>query len=316
MAKNKTKPSDRESNKGSGPSTKLIPDAIHAMLDFGEEDEDSCIRLANEEGAVLVCAIAPYTAVRVSPIESVSASLGLHEEFAIEALVDKIQESNLSNAKLMLLLNTPGGGLHSAFKVARALRKAFKTIEVYVPHLAASGGTLIALTGDSIIMGPMSQLSPLDPQVVYNGRQISALCMRNAFNRLCKLFERKTKDEAPYPHQALVGKLDPLLMEVDHQALGAAQRYVSEILNLAGYGEKTSDITGRLIYGFPEHDSDIDAEMAESVGLRVKSHDKDAQTKRIWRVMRNWLGKYMGTESGVHIIRYVLPTGSSGRNRK
>lgn len=48
-------------------------------------------------------------------------------------------------------------------------------------------------------MGSMSQLSPLDPQVYYDGRMMSALNGRAAYNRLCEAFSQKTRDEAPYP---------------------------------------------------------------------------------------------------------------------
>ena len=221
------------------------------MLNLQEERDASLVHLADKERAVLVCAVAPYRSLRVSPIDIVSASIGLHEEFAIEALIDEITDRRLADRKMMLLLNSPGGGLQSSFKVARALRQTFNDIEIYVPHMAASGGTLIALTGNKIVMGPMSELSPMDPQVLYKGRRISALCLRYAFNRLCKYFGRKLRKEAPYPHQALVDKLDPLLMEVDDSAVKTALRYVVEILELSGYDDDAAlEIGTKLIYGF------------------------------------------------------------------
>ncbi len=118
------------------------------------------------------------------------------------------------------------------------MRTTFKEIEVYVPHIAASGGTLIALTGDKIVTGMMSQLSPLDPQIRYKGRAISALTFRHAYDRLCKTFEKKHKEEAPYPQQALADKLDPFVMEEWNASLQAMEDYANEILRLANYGEE------------------------------------------------------------------------------
>lgn len=284
-----------------------IPDIIRETLNLKEDSDEMLVRLATDEKAVLLCVIAPYRAVRISPVEEVSASIGLHEEFAFEALIDEINTRGFSDYKIMCLLNSPGGGLHSSFKVARALRQSFKEIEIYVPHMAASGGTLIALTGQKIVMGIMSQLSPLDPQVIYKGRQISALCFRHAYDRLCEKFEKKAKDEAPYPEQALVDKLDPYLMEDWNCSIGTAEQYVEEILKLAGYGDNSPKIARELIHNFVDHDSDINVDTAEKIGLRVEKHDASERNKKIWRLFRYWLGQFLFQEAGTHVIRYVLP---------
>jgi hypothetical protein len=283
-------------------------DVIRKRLNFKEERDDGLQNLANEEQAVLLCAVAPYRSVRISPVDEVFASIGLHEEFAIEALIEDVASLQQTCKKLMLLLNTPGGGLHSSYKVAKALRNAFDDIEIYIPHMAASGGTLIALTANKIVMGPMSQLSPVDPQVVYKGRRVSALFVRHAFNRICKLFETKTKDEAPYPHQALADKLDPILMEVDSASVNTGYQYVKRILEASRYDDATAEaIATLLIFGFADHDSDIDYDGAKDLGLRVERHDASPRNIKVWRLMRSWLGKYLYVESGTHTIRYVFP---------
>lgn len=247
-----------------------IPDTIRETLNLKAETDALLVGLAKQESAVLMCAVAPYRSVRVSPVEEIQASIGLHEEFAFEAVIDEIYDQGLADRKILLLLNTFGGLLHSSFKVARALRSAFKKIEIYVPHIAASGGTLIALTGDTIIMGQMSQLSPLDPQVFYEGRYISALAFRAAYNRLCRMFAEKTKEEAPYPQQALADKLDPILMEDWNGSIETAEGYATMILQLANYGDRSGEIAHNLVYHFTEHDADLDFELAKKLGLRVE----------------------------------------------
>jgi ClpP class serine protease len=44
--------------------------------------------------------------------------------------------------------------------IAKTLRKNFSKIRVYIPHVAASGATLIAISADEIVMGEISRLSP------------------------------------------------------------------------------------------------------------------------------------------------------------
>src|ERR1700728_1066954 len=106
------------------------PDGIRSRLNLESEKDADLQKLANDEKAVLLCAVAPYRTVRISPVDEVRASIGLHEEFAIEAVLEEIATRQVPADRLLLLLNTPGGGLHSSFKVARALRDAFKYIEI------------------------------------------------------------------------------------------------------------------------------------------------------------------------------------------
>ncbi len=65
-----------------------------------------------------------------------------------------------------LIIHTPGGGLVlAATQIARALKEHPAETRVIVPHYAMSGGTLIALAADKIIMDPNAVLGPVDPQL-------------------------------------------------------------------------------------------------------------------------------------------------------
>jgi len=64
-----------------------------------------------------------------------------------------------------LVLHTPGGLVLASLQIARVLRKHRGGTRVIVPHYAMSGGTLIALAADEIIMSPHAVLGPVDPQI-------------------------------------------------------------------------------------------------------------------------------------------------------
>lgn len=66
---------------------------------------------------------------------------------------------------LDLILHTPGGLVLAAEQIALALRAHPGRVTVFVPHYAMSGGTLIALAADQIVMDPHAVLGPLDPQL-------------------------------------------------------------------------------------------------------------------------------------------------------
>jgi ClpP class serine protease len=64
-----------------------------------------------------------------------------------------------------LLLHTPGGLMVAALQIARAIRDHPGRVTAFVPHYAMSGGTLIALAADEIVMGPHAALGPVDPVI-------------------------------------------------------------------------------------------------------------------------------------------------------
>lgn len=67
---------------------------------------------------------------------------------------------------LDLILHTPGGDIAATESLIDYLHSMFgNNIRALVPQLAMSGGTMIACSCESIIMGKQSSLGPVDPQI-------------------------------------------------------------------------------------------------------------------------------------------------------
>src|SRR5438477_7595635 len=64
-----------------------------------------------------------------------------------------------------IVLHTPGGLVLAALQIARAIHKHPGKVTAYVPHYAMSGGTLIALAANEIVMSEDAVLGPVDPQL-------------------------------------------------------------------------------------------------------------------------------------------------------
>lgn len=64
-----------------------------------------------------------------------------------------------------LILHTPGGLVLAAEQIAKALAERKGKVTVFIPHYAMSGGTLIALAADAIVMDRNAVLGPVDPQI-------------------------------------------------------------------------------------------------------------------------------------------------------
>ena len=64
-----------------------------------------------------------------------------------------------------IILHTPGGLLLATEQIANALLRHPAKVTVFVPHYAMSGGTMIALAADEIVMDENAVLGPVDPQI-------------------------------------------------------------------------------------------------------------------------------------------------------
>lgn len=72
---------------------------------------------------------------------------------------DQIKEPQES-VEIDLWLESPGGDVHVAYKLALMLRAAASKIRIIVPDYAKSAATLLALAGDEIYMAPGAELCP------------------------------------------------------------------------------------------------------------------------------------------------------------
>lgn len=70
-----------------------------------------------------------------------------------------------SNVPIDIVLHTPGGLVLAAEQIAFALKRHPAKITVFVPHYAMSGGTLVALAANEIVMDENAVLGPVDPQI-------------------------------------------------------------------------------------------------------------------------------------------------------
>lgn len=85
------------------------------------------------------------------------------------------------NKGLSLIIHTPGGEIASTETIIDYLRSKFDYVEVIVPVYAMSGGTMVALNSDKIIMGKQSQLGPIDAQLPLPGGFVSASSILDQF---------------------------------------------------------------------------------------------------------------------------------------
>ncbi len=90
-----------------------------------------------------------------------------HSEITNEDVIKTVEEikkirSKKEDTSIDLFLNSPGGDIYSAYKIINILREKCSRLRIIIPEFANSAATLMSLGGDIIIMGPQSELGPLD----------------------------------------------------------------------------------------------------------------------------------------------------------
>lgn len=86
------------------------------------------------------------------------------------------------NKGLSLIIHTPGGHMASTETMIDYLRSKFNDVEAIVPVYAMSGGTMMALNSNKIVLGRQSQLGPIDAQLPVLGGFVSAASILDQFN--------------------------------------------------------------------------------------------------------------------------------------
>lgn len=75
----------------------------------------------------------------------------------VKTIKDQIDRAG-NYSKILMRINTPGGDVFEGIAIYNLVRAQKKPVEVYVDGLAASSGSIIAMCGDSITMGPNAMM--------------------------------------------------------------------------------------------------------------------------------------------------------------
>jgi len=159
-------------------------------------------------------------------------------------------------APIDIILHTPGGIALAATQIAFALKDHKGKKTVMIPHYAMSGGTLIALAADEILMDPHAVLGPVDPQLGDRQGVYAAAS-------ILKVLEEKDVDK--------IDDRTLILAEESRKAMEQMKRIVRRLIEDKYPEEQVERIVEELVSGVYTHDYPITAEEAKRLlGDRVK----------------------------------------------
>lgn len=82
-----------------------------------------------------------------------------------DLIKEAIESKKDKKSKLIFILETQGGYIEVAKRIAEVTRHYYQTVEFIVPNYAMSAGTILVMSGDTIYMNYYSVLGPIDPQI-------------------------------------------------------------------------------------------------------------------------------------------------------
>jgi ClpP class serine protease len=153
---------------------------------------------------------------------------------------------------LDIVLHTPGGLVLAATQIARAINNHKSKVTVFVPHYAMSGGTLLSLAANEIVMTKHAVLGPVDPQL---GNKPAA--------SLIKVIQQKP-----------IAEIDDetlILADVGRKAIGQVKQTVRELLGNKLAEDRAESLADKLSTGTWTHDYPIFADIAKEMGLPVST---------------------------------------------
>lgn len=152
-----------------------------------------------------------------------------------------------------LVLHTPGGLALASLQIARAIARHPAPVTAFVPHYAMSGGTLIALAADRIVMCEHAVLGPIDPQIA---DYPAASILRAVERKEAKDIEDETL----------------ILADQAQMAITQLRKCIAEIVGDRFPPEAAGILASALSDGHWTHDYPIAPQEAAALGLTVDMH--------------------------------------------
>jgi ClpP class serine protease len=165
-------------------------------------------------------------------------------ESVLRAIADTADDQPIE-----IILHTPGGMVIAARQIASALADHPAHVTAVVPHYAMSGGTLISLAADEIVIEDHAALGPVDPQL---GQYPAA-----------SLIE-VSKLPGEHDDQTL------LMADVGRKAIYQTEDFTRRMLERQMTPAQARDVAHLLATGVFTHDHPLQARELIELGLPVK----------------------------------------------
>ncbi len=188
--------------------------------------------------------------------------------------------------KIDIVLHTPGGSVDAVEKVVTVLKQAKKAYRVIVPSFAKSGGTVIAMSAEQILMGVNSELGPIDPQFFLKDIGAPVPCQIIAADQSLKPTLRSLASAAVRRMNSLATKIlkEGMLSGATESDLSAVIAKLSSSNTYNSHGA-VIDFTEAKSLGLSVEWMEPNEDLWRRVWLLHCCYDHDAKLRRIGKII-------------------------------
>lgn len=197
---------------------------------------------------------------------------------------------------ISLFLYTRGGDMIAPIRIIKLIRNFAEKIEIIIPYRAHSAGTLLAIGADTIVMGKLAELSPVDPSTGHrynpqdpiNPLQRMEISVEdlNSFFLLAKEKAGVKDQDMVEIYKLLAEKIHPLAIGNVYRAARMARQIVEKLLLMHNNGldkNKREKIIKELTGDICIHNYPITRDEAKELGLNIDIPDIITE-KDIWNL--------------------------------
>ena len=222
-------------------------------------------------------------------------------DYSVNVLEDLIFDAD-SSLDIHVMITTPGGDGEAALRMIRSLQARCKELTVIAPDKAKSAGTIFALGAHHILMGPTSDLGPIDPQLVLSAQDpnslISAKDVIAAVEAAQDAVQQKPET---YPiHASLLANVNALQVQQARSALARTDDLMRDALSsVKGRSEDEvnrlfNTLHGPLIEASMSHAAVFGIAEARKAELPVIEADPGgSQWRSLWRL---WMKYFVAND--------------------
>ena len=208
--------------------------------------------------------------------------------------------------KLDLLIYSSGGQIDTPWPLVNLIREYYDELHIIVPWRAHSAATLIALGGDTIGMGPLGSLSPIDPQLqvkLVDKKEVVNAGIEDIYGYY-SLIQDQLKLDASGTAEAL----KVLANRIEPEILGKVSRMRREIrviaMNLLRLHlkdeNKINSIVTSLVEELPSHQYMINRNEALAIGLPVGQLDERSEMLS-FQILNSYINEARMDEPGMPV---------------
>lgn len=246
------------------------------------------------------------------------------DERLYSGIIREITSQSELSRTLVLCLVTYGGVANDGYRIGKLVQSVYDDVAIFIPSFCKSAGTLIACSGNSLVMTPFGELGPLDVQILKRDELFerrSGLITKHALEELkghsFELFQHfmlqiKARGVSISFKMAseIAAKITSDIMEdvysqinvdaigEDARNLAVASEYCERLDKR--FNNLKSECVQRLVHGYVSHDFVIDMEEAETLFNRV-----ERPTKTLYRLLQERQKEMMVPRSGEPIVKML-----------